>query len=84
MNVRNWTRWMVQWFIILFIILVPLAFWLSQLTANSKLRRATFSVIMAQPSFWLMTILAVVFLYGPLYVFKRWQQVVKYPKFYSV
>ena len=28
-NVRNWTWWISMWFFILFIILVPLAFWLS-------------------------------------------------------
>ena len=82
-NVRNWTWWITMWFIILFIILVPLAFWLSQLGANSKLQKSTFTMVWSQPKFWLLVMLCVVLLYGGLYFIKRWQAVVKYSQFYK-
>ena len=83
MNTRNFGLYLVGW-MCFSISMLPFTLWLCQLPPNSINSYGVYSSILSNPVIWLMVIVTVCIIITPLYINKRWMQVVKYPKFYKV
>ena len=83
-NVRNWTWWSFGW-LLFSIMWLPIILYVSSLfgkmTQNLK---AVYSHILGNPQIWLMTLVTCFVIMCPIYINKKYLQVIKYPQFYKV
>jgi len=77
-NVRNFSTWLVGCGLFS-ISMLPLTLWLAQIIDKSKTFKSTYRTILAGSNLWLMALVTALFVVMPLYINKRWLQVVKYP-----
>ena len=77
-NVRNFSTWLVGCGLFS-ISMLPLTLWLAQIIDKSKTFKSTYRTILAGSNLWLMALVTALFVVMPLYINKRWLQVIKYP-----
>lgn len=82
-NTRNFGTYLVFW-MCFSICLLPFTLWLAQIMPASQTLKSTYRTILRAPLIWMMVLVTVFILVLPLYLNKRWNQVVKYPQFYKV
>lgn len=82
-NTRNFGTYLSMWALIS-ISLLPFTLWISQLVPNSLTLKSTYRTILADWNIWLMVFVTTFFVVLPLYINKRWIQVIRYPQFYKV
>ena len=82
-NTRNWGVYLTGW-AIFSISMLPFTLWLAQIVEKSKTFKSTFRTILKTPQIWLMTMAAVCIIILPLFINKRYLQLMRYPQFYKV
>ena len=80
-NVRNWSWTLTAW-ATFSISMLPFTLFIAQVFPASKTLKSTYRHILKNPIIWLMVFVTVAILILPLYVNKKWLQVVRYPHFY--
>lgn len=82
-NTRNWA-WYLSCWALFSISMLPFTLWISQVVPKSNTLKSTYRTILRNPTIWLMVFVTAFIIVLPLYVNKKWLQVARYPKFYSV
>jgi len=82
-NTRNFGLYLAAW-ALFSISLLPFTLWLANILPISKSFKNTYTVILSNPQMWLMAFVTSFFVMLPLYINKRWMQVITYPQFYKV
>ena len=78
MNVRNWGLYLNLWAFIS-ISLLFIGLYLSQIGPNSLMRHSTYTMVLPYPKIWLASLLAAIAILLPIFIRKRFIQVVKEP-----
>ena len=82
-NTRNWGTYLSAW-ALFSISMLPFTLWLAQIVPKSKTFKSTYVTILPMAKLWLAVLLTATVIVLPLYVNKKWLQVVRYPQFYKV
>lgn len=82
-NTRNFGTYLVFW-MIFSISMLPFTLWLAQIMPKSQTLKSTYRTILKSPTMWLMVLMTSFVIVLPLYVNKRYNQVVRFPQFYKV
>lgn len=82
-NVRNFGIYLVGW-ALFSISMLPFTLWFAQVVAKSNTYKSTYRTILSDTTLWVMVLVTVFFIVLPLYINKRWMQVIRFPQFYKV
>ena len=82
-NTRNWGTYLSAW-ALFSISMLPFTLWLAQIIPKSKTFKSTYVTILPMAKLWLAVLLTATVIVLPLYVNKKWLQVMRYPQFYKV
>ena len=77
-NTRNWSPILIGMFCFS-ASMAPLTFYVANIFPNANLYMGMYSVVLRTPIIWLLILLALVVTAVPLFVIKRYTQVIKYP-----
>jgi len=78
LNTRNWGVYLTCW-AVFSISMLPFTLWIAQVIPKSKTFKSTYRTILTTPTLWFAVLVTAFVIVLPLYVNKRWLQVVKYP-----
>jgi len=82
MYTRNWTWFQIAWFL-LSVAFCPITVWLNDNRKNAELYKSIYPNLLSAPLFWLMMLLASAMVFLPIYAFKQWTYLIKYPKYFA-
>lgn len=82
-NTRNWAVYLGSW-ACFSISMLPLNLFLAQSVPRAMGYKTYFTQILVNPLIWLMILLCVVIIVMPLFFHKRFQQVIRFPKYNTV
>ena len=82
-NTRNFGIYLVAW-ALFSISMLPFTLWFAQIMPASLTFKSTYRTILQNWNMWLMVLITTFFVILPLYINKRWIQVIRFPQFYKV